>query len=999
MRVRIAITMGFFGVWLCLALQTRAAEPPASSPRLPEWIAAPASADAPQVQQFRRSFEVKDAADVDYADLFVAGSGQVSVYLNGKHVGDAHGLERLTHIPVQRRLSAGQNLLALRLAGGADPPPAVIASLRIVSKSGVAMQIMTDNAWRANAGDDANFAALDFADQDWKLAHGHGPIGTPPWGAPTSDVEHYHQWKQALGASVAAAADTVQVPSGLAVELLRSAGPEEGSWIGLEFDPRGRLIVAREDRGLLRFTLPKMPPHQLAGDAAAQAIRVDSINDTLLECRGLLFVNDELFASANNSKGLYRLRDTTGDDKYDEVKLLRELPGNVGHGRNDLTLGPDGRIYLICGNDVHFPDQQPPGPSPYRNFQQDRVLPCVWNKELFNSGTPAPGGYVVRTDREGQTWEVFAAGFRNPYGVAFNADGELFTYDADMEWDAGAPWYRPTRINHVVSGGDYGWRQGVDKWKAWYPDSLPSNLDVGLASPTAVKFIPRSFSLNYEGNLLALDWAYGRILLVALQPEGASYRGSLMPFISGRPLNVCDVAFGPDGGLYFVTGGRRTQSGLYRVVELPDAPPCASAPPDVAALTARKLRRALEAYHGRIDAQAIEHAWPHLGSDDPWIRHAARVAVEMQPVRQWQSRALQEADPAIATTALMALARCDATDAQAQGAILERLQRFAWEELNPEQQVTVLRAYQLALIRGGRPKVEETLVALRNHLEPMYPAKSVEANDLLCELLVYLESPVVVARTLPLVDAAATTEEKLHYLHTLRLVKSPWTPSERAAYFTWLRRAEQFPGAHAMPKFLAHIKADAVSTLAAEEKLALHELLEPSAPLDADEPPRAPRLFVKAWTPDDFVYDISTPRKPLAQEQALELFRAADCAKCHRAHGEGAPIGPDLTGLGKRFSQRDILLSILEPARVIDDKYKQQTVVTTRGITLTGQLLTDDDAGLTLITDPTQPTKTTHIPRNEIERTLPSTLSPMPAGLLNTLTKDEVLGLLQFLAQ
>ena len=44
-------------------------------------------------------------------------------------------------------------------------------------------------------------------------------------------------------------------------------------------------------------------------------------------------------------------------------------------------------------------------------------------------------------------------GFRNAYDIAFNAHGELFTYDSDMEWDRGLPWYRPTRILHVVPGG------------------------------------------------------------------------------------------------------------------------------------------------------------------------------------------------------------------------------------------------------------------------------------------------------------------------------------------------------------------------------------------------------------------------------------------------------------------------------------------------------------------------------------------------------------------
>ena len=54
-----------------------------------------------------------------------------------------------------------------------------------------------------------------------------------------------------------------------------------------------------------------------------------------------------------------------------------------------------------------------------------------------------------------------ATGFRNEFDAALNEDGELFTYDADMEMDVGTPWYRPTRICHVVSGGEFGWRYGT----------------------------------------------------------------------------------------------------------------------------------------------------------------------------------------------------------------------------------------------------------------------------------------------------------------------------------------------------------------------------------------------------------------------------------------------------------------------------------------------------------------------------------------------------------
>ena len=294
----------------------------------------------------------------------------------------------------------------------------------------------------------------------------------------------YDQWKLALGADAALAPTELEVIEGFEVELLRSAGREEGSWISLEFDGQGRLLIAREDRGILRIT---PPDEEIGGEPL-----VETINDTLEECRGLLYAYESLYANANNSRGFYRLRDTTGDDQYDEVQLLKQTGGGVGHGRNDIALGPDGDIYLIHGNDTLLPFGYTPGNSPLRNYAEDRLLPCSWDRLLFNSGVRAPAGHVVRTDRDGKKWELVASGFRNPYGLDFNADGELFTYDADMEWDIGAPWYRPTRLNHIISGADFGWRQGTGKWPEFYPDTLPAVVNIGLGSPTAVKFGTKS---------------------------------------------------------------------------------------------------------------------------------------------------------------------------------------------------------------------------------------------------------------------------------------------------------------------------------------------------------------------------------------------------------------------------------------------------------------------------------------------------------------------------
>src|SRR6516164_3168039 len=65
----------------------------------------------------------------------------------------------------------------------------------------------------------------------------------------------YEQWRLAQKSGAVADPATVATLPGFKIELVRIARPEEGSWISLAFDPRGRAVIGREDKGLLRLTL------------------------------------------------------------------------------------------------------------------------------------------------------------------------------------------------------------------------------------------------------------------------------------------------------------------------------------------------------------------------------------------------------------------------------------------------------------------------------------------------------------------------------------------------------------------------------------------------------------------------------------------------------------------------------------------------------------------------------------------------------------------------
>ena len=793
--------------------------------------------------------------------------------------------------------------------------------------------------------------------------------------------EDYNQWKRALGSNAVTSASHVSGLPGFAVELVRAAKPNEGSWVALAFDPSGRIVLAREDRGLLRLTLS-------SNDSAA--LRIEIINTNLLECRGLLFAYDSLYANANNSKGLYRLRDADADDRFDEVKLLRSTPGGVGHGRNQLALGPDGMIYSIHGDDVGLPADGVATNSPLRHYAEDRLLPRSWDKHLFNASAKMPVGHVIRTDRDGGAWELVAGGLRNPYGIAFNEDGAMFTYDADMEWDVGMPWYHPTRILHLVPGGDYGWRRGTGVLPTWSPDTLPAAVDIGIGSPTAVQFGTKSrFPEPWRKALFALDWAYGKIYAVHFRRTGATYAGRAEVFLQGRPLNVTGLDFGPDGAMYFVTGGRRTQSGLYRVRWVGK---------QLSGALASQVDPTTSRTHRVEDsARPTARLFDELNHSDLWTSYQARIALEMRPLSEWSESALAEVRPTAALTALLALSRVG--EASLQPAILNRLHAISSEALSAEQQLLALRALSVCFLRIGSPNQEQSS-RFRSLWESGYPASDSRVNQALSEMLVYLGSTNLVARTLSLLEKARTQEEKIHYLSMLSLVKAGWTHEQRTTFLSWLGRARrEFTGASMLPTALNYFRADVEAGLSESERSALADafaaLDRPATPALA--PPPA-RQFVKEWTVTELA-GLSAARPAAATvPSGARLFSEAGCAQCHRFGPQGGVAGPDLTAVASRMDRRAMLESIIEPSRVIAEVYQTVTITTRTGVIVEGRVVGEDSKSLLLATNPIDPIDhRQRVAKADIVSKKVSDVSPMPAGLLNTLTREEISDLLAWL--
>jgi hypothetical protein len=808
----------------------------------------------------------------------------------------------------------------------------------------------------------------------------------------------------ALAEEGATPVERLKLLPGFRAELLYSVPKDEqGSWVSMTVDPKGRLITSDQYGKLYRIT----PPASGSGETT----QIETIPIELGMAHGLLYAFDSLYVMVNGSlrgrkarddgqpqyrSGLYRVRDTNADDVFDQVELLREIDGNGEHGPHAVVLAPDGKSLFVCaGNHTDLPEFEE-SRTP-RNWDEDILLDRQWDARGHARGRMAPGGWIARVSPDGQTWELFSSGYRNEYDLAFHPDGELFTYDSDMEWDIGTPWYRPTRVCHVTSGSEFGWRSGTGKWPEYYPDSLGSVVDIGPGSPTGIVFgTGARFPEKYQQALYLADWSYGIIYAVHLQPEGASYVGTTERFVSAQPLPVTDMLVHPrDGALYFTIGGRRTQSGLYRVSYIGNEPTSPARPvPYSAADAHRATRFMLEQMHGTVHPAVVEAAWPYLGHADRHVRFAARIAIEHQPVDTWAQRALAERDPVALIQAALALARSGHESDHLP--LVAALQQLNWDELPIDRRLDLVRAYGLILIRLG-PGTAESRESILRQINDKFPTRNSQLNRELAKLLIALEAPDIAARTLNQLAESGTQEDQIHYALVLKDLKTGWSRDQRQAYYQWFLDASSHRGGMSFEGFLKNIRDESVDTLTEEEKLDFQELLTAQPPPVDPLAELTARPLVQQWTVADLVPALDAELHHRNFEKGRQLFATAACYRCHRVRGEGGSVGPDLTGVGGRFNSRDLLESLIEPNKVISDQYQKTVFALSDGRVVEGRVINLNEDKLMVLTDMFNPAALESIPTRDIEESQPASTSMMPAGLLDRFTRDEVLDLVAFL--
>lgn len=826
-----------------------------------------------------------------------------------------------------------------------------------------------------------------------------------------------------------AAPSSIKSPPRFVVDRVYSVPEASGSWTAITTDGQGRLLCAAQHKpGIYRLT----PNRDTDGGRQTQAVRVERLSDAAERvgwCHGLLYAFDSLYVTVNEENdddtikgGVYRLRDTDGDDQFDKVEHVVEF--NIGgeHGAHNIVVGPDSEwLYMMCGNGTKLPaDIQKHYPS--RTGGIDHLMPPGFEDSQYTSA-----GFVLRFRPDGSQREVFCGGLRNSFDLAFNRHGDLFTFDSDMEWDLGAPWYRPTRICHLVKGGEFGWRGDAAKWPEYFEDSVGAVVNIGPASPSGVVFgYDTNFPETYREAFFACDWTFATIHAVHLEREGASYRARVEEFVGGNGLPVTDLTTGKDGAIYFLVGGRRLGSAVYRVRYAGEKPGISAQKPaksesDTLSHQRHEIRKRLESLQGKSTREAMEVAWPYLSHRDRAIRFAARLVVESQPVDTWRERAIKAKNVDAKATVLLALARKD--DDSRMTEVIAGLNGISLEKASDEMLLRSLRAYELALARGEDTIDQAIRVELRSRLRSLFPHKDSRVNRELIRMLCYLGDRSMIDPLLDYMEQdlgdrpvlgggnfvrnpkygqavremllAAPLVERMHTAQMLLWLDGGWTKPQRRRYFELIADAVQNSnGGHTYEDIWNRIREVAMEQTPEGWRDALTEVAEKASSEPHLPRPQGPG---EEWTMSELLDAVGKKFRGRDFSNGEKMFSAAKCISCHRFNGRGNSTGPDLSSIGQRFTLRDILDSTLHPSKAVSDQYRVTMLVTSDGRTISGRVTSRNNQRLTIATNLNRPSQTTSIALTDIEFEQLTPISTMPEGLLNSLNLEEVLDLLAYL--
>jgi putative membrane-bound dehydrogenase-like protein len=579
---------------------------------------------------------------------------------------------------------------------------------------------------------------------------------------------------QAAGAGVSG----LRVPPGFEVTEVAD-GTLANDIFCMTLDPQGRPVVS--GRGYIRILVDDN------GDGRADRA-IDFAKAPADGAMGLWWEGDTLWCMGEG--GLRRYTDATGAGRERPSELVFPLKTGGEHDSHAVRRGPDGWLYLLCGNNTGIATRHASLPtSPIR----EPIAGCV-----------------LRLPPDLKGCEIVADGFRNPYGMDFNCDGELFTFDSDNERCVALPWYEPTRCYHVVPGGHHGWLspQRTETWRLppYFPDVVAPIATLGRGSPTGVVcYRHMQFPEKYRGALFLCDWTFGRIWAVHLERKGSTYIGKPELFLEAIGENgfaPTAAAVDPTSGdMYVSIGGRGTRGAVYRIrypAGVPhitadsirrlqpaerslDPGPAADGPTQATGKDLLQRRRALEQMCRTQKHFSTEQVKAAISANadiqDRLIANSTRTLFASLDTEGQRGLTTGSRSPAAAVTFTLA---CN--DADAAGHFV------ADEHLEPALRLIVVRAIQRALGGQGAPSMRGTTwegysrrgdaalpAAVVASLRNAFPSGVADLDRELSRTLAMIEDDDngVLDRVARRLTAESNPVEDIHYLLVLARLRGP----------------------------------------------------------------------------------------------------------------------------------------------------------------------------------------------------------------------------------
>jgi glucose/arabinose dehydrogenase len=273
--------------------------------------------------------------------------------------------------------------------------------------------------------------------------------------------------------------------------------------------------------------------HRLSDSDGDGNFETDTLFGTVPTASTGLLAADDGTVYVSSTGSVTTMRDADGDGAADDAQsIISGLP-NGRHQNNGMALGPDGLLYITNGSTCDD---------------------CVEANE--RSAT------ILQANRDGSNLRVYARGLRNPYDIAFDAQGRLWATDNGSD----EPCETIDELNLIVDGGDYGWPYGNAGCDPYADGTAPvASLGLHTASTGIAPYNASHFPAEYRGTIFATLWGSlftapelpPQLLYVAV--DGAA---TAQPFASGFDSPI-DVAVDRDGTLLVVDHGTGV---LYRII-------------------------------------------------------------------------------------------------------------------------------------------------------------------------------------------------------------------------------------------------------------------------------------------------------------------------------------------------------------------------------------------------------------------------------------------------